>query len=119
MSNRLSEYDIEVILRCIRLILESDVLYPEEIATRLGVNAQTLQRVATALPHLVGIPAGKHPGELAGVPFADFSLAIHNSLVEVAYGITLEEATLQSRYNLSRPEVEAVLNKWSIFEDSP
>ncbi len=110
MSHVLTEQDSEVIRRCIRVVLDSGALYAEEIATRVGVPVQTLKHLAEALPRLpLEIAAWE---ELTGISFSDLAAAVHNSLVEVAFGINIDEDMLQSKFGVSRREVQAVLSKW-------
>ena len=116
MSHLLSEHDIDVIRRCTRVVLDSGALYPEEIATRVGVDAHTLQRIAEALSHLPRLLIEKSAFE--EISFADFVTAVHNSLVEVAYGIKIDDAALQSKYGLSRREVQAMLSKWTLIDNA-
>jgi hypothetical protein len=115
---KLLKDDIDVILRCISVVLESGKLYPEEIATRIGVESQFLLTLIKVLQQIFNIASHEDTFKSFEISDDKILIAIHNCLNEVAYGIDMDDDILKLHYGISRLVVQEVFNRWISIENS-
>ena len=102
----LSEEEKRDVLRCMRVILESNLIYDEEFETRVGLYREELREIIDAWP-----PVGVI--EENSVTYD----GINGSLCEICYGVAISEL---KPFGISRPEMTLIFRKmkYTVDQDS-
>ena len=111
----LSEEEKRDVLHCMRVILESDLIYDEEFQTRVGIYRDQLREIIDTWPPVGGIVEGS-------VAFQ----AINGSLSDICYGVPIPDNILSTQFGISRPEMIITYRKmryartqgWGTSEDA-
>lgn len=97
----LSPQEQRIVFQCINVILKTPLIEEPEFLTRLGVSRQQLEEVITVWPYLNALNND-----------AMAVLAINNCLNEVCYGVYINSNIWGQFFDVTKPEVEQVYNKW-------
>lgn len=115
----LTETELDMIARCMAIVLDGGYIDACELHTRTGLREDELRRAMSAVPHLLKCENDDELQSRYGICREDVDLAIHNSLNEVCYGIDISDAALKADYGLLRRHVERVFARWLEMTDRP
>jgi hypothetical protein len=94
--------DREVVMQCIKLIVDGPYLMQTELQTRTGLTRAELEDARRALPTLTRVEVNDPT-----------SLAISNCLNEVVNGIRVDPSDWSQWFDVPPSEVAKVLARWT------
>ena len=101
-KRELSNDDYAIVLACLQCVLQSDEIEDPEFRTRIGVVREDIRKI------------------IASWPIHEMDkmtrLAVNNCMVEVNYGIDLDERSWSRWFQVSKAEVEQTYRRWSELE---
>ena len=100
-----SRNELRIFHICLGIILEAEYIDLDELETRTGVSAESINKLRTTIASLTKEPV--HNTEFS----YEEIVTIYCALNEVLNGIIMNDDTLESSYKITRYEVEEVMKR--------